>query len=364
MVSEAWSSHWLTGQKTAVCRFYSCTRRCVSGSAYLNLRLCIAASLHTCSLIQRPNGSRCFPQPQVSIAVKPANLKQVEPACIICLEGGCDERNGELIALGCGCRGSSGFVHEQCAIQAAAAQQERAGTWSGPIGKHPWQLCPTCKLPYTGALKLALAQEWCRRTEALAPEDTQRFAARTALGNALSAAGRLAEAEALVRANLGVVSRLHVHAAGRIARTRTRSTCTSERARRRASHAHAHARWGICICARAQVSRLHGAEHRMTLGTTLNLGMLLDGLGRHAEASEVYSSVLETQRRVLGHEHKDTLSTAMQLAGASLQAGANAEAEAQYRLVLEAQMRVLGPTHPSTLTCQMNLASALLNQAR
>ena len=182
-------------------------------------------------------------QVSIQLAVKPANLKAVEPACIICLESQGGEQRDKLLALGCGCRGSSGFVHERCAVQAAAAQQERAGTWSGPVGKHPWQLCPTCRLPYTGALKLALAQEWCRRTEALNARDTQRFAARTTLGNALSAAGKLAEAEVVVRGNLETVT------------------------------------------------ELHGSEHRMALGTTLNLGLIIDGLGRHAEAAQIYSGV-------------------------------------------------------------------------
>ena len=45
-------------------------------------------------------------------------------------------------------------MHAACAIRAAVAQQERFGTWAARAG-HPWQLCTTCKLPYTGALKLA-----------------------------------------------------------------------------------------------------------------------------------------------------------------------------------------------------------------
>ena len=36
-------------------------------------------------------------------------------------------------------------------------------------------MCPTCRLPYTGPLRLALAQEWCRRTETLAQDDQQRM---------------------------------------------------------------------------------------------------------------------------------------------------------------------------------------------
>ena len=109
---------------------------------------------------------------------------------------------------------------------------------------------------------------------------------------------------------------------------------------------------------------LHGAEHRHTLGTMMNLGLLLDGQGKRKEAAAIYTELVETQRRVLGEEHRDTILTSMHLAGAVLHQGHNADAEARYRTILEVQMRVLGPSDPSTLTCQMNLASAVLNQAR
>ena len=250
-----------------------------------------------------------LPDKKKTIAVKPENLSPwvAAPTCLVCLE------EGNLLALGCGCRGSVGMVHEACAIKAAAAQQERQGTWAG---KHPWQLCSTCRLPYTGALKLALAQEWCRRCEQLDRKDMQRFAARTMLGNALSAAGRLAEAEVVVRDNLHVCN------------------------------------------------ELHGTEHRHTLGTNLNLGLLLDGQGKHDEAASEYTRIIEIQTRVLGAEHRDTLNTAMQLAGSDLSRGRNAEAEQKYRDILKLQESCLGADDQMTLTCGMNLASSLLNQAR
>ena len=119
-----------------------------------------------------------------SIAVKPQNLvlaSELSSCCFICLEPA-DTAAMPLSQPGCSCRGSAGHVHELCALRAAAAEHERAGTWAG---KHPWQLCATCKIPFTGTLKLALAQEWCRRTELLALTDVQRFAARTALASRL-----------------------------------------------------------------------------------------------------------------------------------------------------------------------------------
>jgi hypothetical protein len=202
--------------------------------------------------------------------------------CFICFDAdGC----APLLQTGCGCRGSAGWVHGSCAVTAAAAQQERTGSWGGG-GKHPWQLCPTCRVPYSGALKLLLAREWCRRSSCLPAEAPERFAARTTLGNALQLSGELAEAEQVVRANL-----------------QTAAT-------------------------------VHGAEHRFTLGTRMNLGLLLGSLGKARESEAEFKALLAVQRRVLGEEHPDSLATALQLAGAALALGRNAAAEEQYRATL------------------------------
>ena len=91
--------------------------------------------------------------PQRTIAIKAVNLKPVGPRCGVCLSAENDgdvsgdgsnnaaSVGGKLLPMGCGCRGSSGWVHAACAVQAAAAQQERAGTWAGDRGRYPWQLC-------------------------------------------------------------------------------------------------------------------------------------------------------------------------------------------------------------------------------
>ena len=65
------------------------------------------------------------------VAVRPANLRRDErEACVICLELDVEADAsgvGGLLPTGCGCRGSSGRVHRECAFRAAAAQ-ERLGT--------------------------------------------------------------------------------------------------------------------------------------------------------------------------------------------------------------------------------------------
>ena len=147
-----------------------------------------------------------------------------------------------------------------------AAAAPRAGPLLLCGGKHPWQLCATCSVPYTGQLKLVLAREWCRRSASLPAAAPELFAARTSLGNALSASGALAEAEAVVRDNLQAAE------------------------------------------------AAHGAEHRFALGTRMNLGLLLASLGRAREAEACFEALAVVQRRCLGPEHPDTLATVENLA--------------------------------------------------
>ena len=104
-------------------------------------------------------------------------------------------------------------------------------------------------MPYSGGLKLVLAQEWCRRTAHLdAAADTERFAARTTMSNALSALGRLAEAEEVVRSLL---------------------TAAIER---------------------------HGSEHPHALGTHMNLAVLLSNQGKLDECEAICAQLLETRK--------------------------------------------------------------------
>ena len=79
--------------------------------------------------------------PRRSVSVRPANLREWTKTCFICLESASES---PLIPTGCGCRGFAGWVHKHCAIRAAVAATERAGSWKTP-GRSPWQVCDTCR---------------------------------------------------------------------------------------------------------------------------------------------------------------------------------------------------------------------------
>jgi hypothetical protein len=107
------------------------------------------------------------------------------PVCWVCQEGeATSEEEGKLVHAGCGCRGSSGFVHIRCLLAAANGQTptldqiiqstpavetpdgERlahiddilAASRSTPTPGKFWRCCPICEQFYTGEAELGLAE--------------------------------------------------------------------------------------------------------------------------------------------------------------------------------------------------------------
>ena len=114
--------------------------------------------------------------------------------------------------------------------------------------------------------------------------------------------------------------------------------------------------------------RLHGAEHPNTLGTGMNLGVVLMNLGKSVEAAAIFRRLRASQKLALGESHRDTLSTTVNLAGALQSLGSTAEAEVLYRAVLDT-LGVgagdgIGEAASQYLMCEMNCASCLLGQAK
>jgi tetratricopeptide (TPR) repeat protein len=89
------------------------------------------------------------------------------------------------------------------------------------------------------------------------------------------------------------------------------------------------------------------------------LAELLDYRGRMAEAELEYRVVFAARRSSLGHDHAQTLAARKGVARMSQQRGRLREAEEEYRLVLDAYQASLGDRHPATLATQYDLARVL-----
>ncbi len=91
--------------------------------------------------------------------------------CTICCEG---EDAGELLHMGCGCRGSAARAHGSCMVLAARHNN------------NSWTDCPTCRQVFTGKASLLLAQTyWGEELWTLKEdEDADRASAATHLAMA------------------------------------------------------------------------------------------------------------------------------------------------------------------------------------
>ena len=160
--------------------------------------------------------------------------------CLICLEG-----NPPPIQCGCACRGASGLAHVACKIREAQSKR------NGQTYHAAWHRCGVCTCVYSGDMRLALAEEICRRCE---QGERERLSAHPQHGAGLGGVG--------LRAAAGGVG---------------------EGPRRRSSAA-----------ARGEAGLLDAQG---------NLGNVLQQMGRHAEAETLQRAVVSRDCNCLQRAH-------------------------------------------------------------
>ena len=111
--------------------------------------------------------------------------------------------------------------------------------------------------------------------------------------------------------------------------------------------------------------RVLGEEHKNTLASMNNMGILLDKMKDYEGALGYYQQALRVQEKVLGKTHPDTLSTIYNMAS-SYQAGLKdfKKAEQMYRQALDGYERSLGKEHARTKGCAEILAVLLAQTLR
>ena len=111
-------------------------------------------------------------------------------------------------------------------------------------------------------------------------------------------------------------------------------------------------------------TRLFGARSVLTAADAAALAASLDGLGRHAEAQQLYGRVLAIFRRRYGACHYE-LAVNLNNLGASLYAeGKLAAASENYREALQIKQQVLGSSHIDVALTANNLGILYLKQGR
>lgn len=109
---------------------------------------------------------------------------------------------------------------------------------------------------------------------------------------------------------------------------------------------------------------LLGDDHRETVLSLNQMGMLLKAQGRFAEAEEAYRSAMDASRRVLGPDDPDAYRAVSNMSVLLVSQGRFEKAEVLAREALEGYRRLLGDDDKDTLACINTLAVALLRQNR
>lgn len=190
------------------------------------------------------------------------------------------------------------------------------------------------------------------------PEHPNTLSSRTGLASALSAQGKVAEAERECRAVLALQERVlgTEHPDTLASRNNLAVTLWEQGKTAEAEQEHR----SVLVINES----LLGPEHPSNLISRNNLAGALYSQGRYAEAEKEQRAVLAIQDRELGAEHPDTLSTRSNLAALLGAQGKLAEAEQMNRTVLSIRERVLGATHPEVFASCLNLASRLGAQGK
>jgi eukaryotic-like serine/threonine-protein kinase len=110
--------------------------------------------------------------------------------------------------------------------------------------------------------------------------------------------------------------------------------------------------------------RILGDEHRYTLTSLNDMGVLLSSQGRRAEAEPYYREALETRRRILGDEHPDTLNLINNIGVLLLAESRFTEAELYLREAVDGRRRTLGDEHSDTLLSIHDMGALLRGMGR
>jgi tetratricopeptide (TPR) repeat protein len=276
----------------------------------------------------------------------PAAATIPDGCCVICLEGG----DPPPIQSGCACRGYSGLAHVACRVEAAQRDESNDSTWFS---------CRTCGNPFTGEMKIRLAQERFNRSKDLQEDDPIRLTAANNLANSLHLSeGKHAEAEALYRKCLPAQIRIFgPEHPNTLTTTSNLAGCVIAQGR----NAEAETIHRKVLAAR---KRVLGDDHMQTMDSIAHLANSLIGQGKIKESETMYRNLWARQKTVLGHEHPYTLRSAANLAHCLRLLGRRSEAETLLRDTLSIQKRVLGEEHPESLSGAVNVATFLSEQGK
>ena len=205
--------------------------------------------------------------------------------------------------------------------------------------------CATCKREFTGLMQLQLARKFWRWGQTLPETDQNRLEICRALGAALVAHGKDAEAESLMRCELAVATRVFGHD-NRV--VLSGYVCLgSVLINKDSDNSVAEAKVIFKRCWEA-FARLNGPTHETTLSAYNNFAEILRLQQQNDEAIAIFRAILAARTEALGPEHTRTLTSAQRVASTLIEQMKFDEADAAFVELIPTLRRVLGREHPLT----------------
>ena len=258
------------------------------------------------------------------------------PVCWIC-----HEREGGELLRGCACRGTSGYVHAECMIEANRHRTEQHHT------------CPTCKQSFVGPLALEIAAARANGFESIG----FNASAVNQLATTLLYQEHYAEALMLYKQVLqDAVRRCGPDNPG-VASTCGNIGCVHSNLGNYKKALKYHYR------DLAFKMKTFGPDHLPAASTRTNIGIVLYQQGKFSEAKQMYEHATEVRVRRLG-VHADTALSMMGIAFVLKAMGNVEEALIKYNEVLRIQEQMLGLDHPHLAFTYNGIGQVYLHHAK
>ena len=262
--------------------------------------------------------------------------------CWCCLESTSTAAQ-PLLRCGCACRGSAGWAHVVCLVQAATIH-----TIDDP-GHDLWIECPTCKQTWHGRFQLEMARGHSRRYSDRPEDDSERVFAESHLATVLRHHGKLTEALPMGERVLATCRQFYG--------PDDPFTIASQQ-----DLAAIHAAMGeydkalpLEQEALAFHRREYGDEDRSTLMTISSVATTCTEMGNFEAARALCEERLATQRRVRADDGVGLHVATHGLACLYCETGEMTRAVPLFNESLELSRRVFGSAHLTTLEVAGNL---------
>eukprot|EP01043_Picozoa_sp_COSAG02_P003297 COSAG02_NODE_80_length_40128_cov_591.169002_15_plen_601_part_00 len=274
--------------------------------------------------------------------------EQPPPTCWICLGDGPNEIGERPQQTGCACRGgATTHAHVGCLARFA---QEKAKTW---------HTCPTCDQPWSGPMRLTLAQRRHELAARLPEESGERMNAAGDFSQVLREVGEYEQASQIARAQLATTSR-------QFGREHPHTLSVMQTVVKTLESFDPEAALALQTELLATYRRVLGSKHEDTLRAIEGLAITHQRMNNNHLALPLWQEAVTARRQTLGNgalstgkQKVQTLNAIRSLAGTYANLCENEMALPLFKEALKGKRQLLGNQHEGTVVAVGNLGQVL-----